>query len=334
MTTSSATVFQPEVESVTEFLERFKVQNAIALSAATGDGADAAKATILCRALPVAVITDVQRRIKPTSLSTATYEQIEKSLKSQYSVTKSPIGASVKFINRKQQQGETIETYAKVLNDLASECDYKDCCRDRMLRDIFVSGLSSNKLISNLLQDCEGKSFNDCIERAKTLVQLSNDAEDMKPEEKMQSSNRVDCNYNNKSSANKSSKNKNKNNSSSYSSSKKVSNDYVCIRCGTRGKHLANDCFAIDMTCNKCSKKGHLAKVCKSSGSRIQIINDEYDEHDNCTCNPRMHHITSSSSSSAAAPVPATQQAASSSSSGPRHCCCDVTDLNGDHFLG
>ena len=113
-------VYQPEIESVTEFLQRFKVQNATVLEGAT----DSKKAAILCRSLPVPVITDVQRRIKPTLLTAATYDQIEEQLKAQFDVKKSIIGAAVMFINRKQRQGESIEDYAKVLNNLASNCNY------------------------------------------------------------------------------------------------------------------------------------------------------------------------------------------------------------------
>lgn len=248
MSSTQVIVFQAEVETVTEFLQRFKVQNSSALDAAD----DGKRAELLCRALPVAIITDVQRRIKPTLLENATYQEIEDSLKAQYSVKKSVIGASVKFINRKQQSGETIETYAKILNDLASCCSYNDCCRDRLLRDAFVSGLSSNKLISNLLHECENKSFNECVERAKTLEQLAHDAADMKPEEKSVAY-KIN-NYNNK------------------NSSPKVSDDYICIRCGSAGKHRADKCFALKLKCNKCSKKGHLSKVCKSKVSRVNTL--------------------------------------------------------------
>ncbi|KAA0193888.1 hypothetical protein HAZT_HAZT008757 [Hyalella azteca] len=43
-----------------------------------------------------------------------------------------------------------------------------------------------------------------------------------------------------------------------------VPKNYTCIRCGAKAKHLAKNCFAIKLTCKKCSKQGHLAKVCKS----------------------------------------------------------------------
>ena len=143
--------FQIEIESVHEFLERFKVINASILQ--NEDTTDAARAATLIKYLPVQIITDIQRRIKPTTLTAAKFKDIETCLITQFEVKKSIIGASVKFLSRKQLQSESIQAYAQTLNELASHCEYSDCCRDRLLRDIFVSGLRSAKLVSALLQE-------------------------------------------------------------------------------------------------------------------------------------------------------------------------------------
>lgn len=37
-----------------------------------------------------------------------------------------------------------------------------------------------------------------------------------------------------------------------------VHGNYVCVRCTTNRNHLANECFVLKMTCNKCWKVGHL----------------------------------------------------------------------------
>ena len=234
--------FDPKLETVVEFIERFKVQCSDLLEKAGTD--EKKKAAVLIKALPVTVITDLQRRIKPVKLSAATYSDLESKLTSQYEIKKSVVGAAVQFLNRKQNDNESIENYAKILNDLASSCKYSECCRDRMLRDTFVSGLYSSKILSGLLQDCETKSFNECVEKAKLLEQITFDAQDIKLDPKINHSFKVS--------------------ESSSSKSTSVSSSYICIRCGAKAKHLVNNCFAINLDCNKCGKKGHIARVCKS----------------------------------------------------------------------
>ena len=81
--------------------------------------------------------TDIQRRFKPKLLTDATYEDLEANLRGSYGVNKSIIVLAVAFLNRKQKPQESIENYSKVLNELASQCKYLDCCTDRMLGDVF-----------------------------------------------------------------------------------------------------------------------------------------------------------------------------------------------------
>lgn len=83
-TASICTQFNPSAETILEFLERFKVQCGDLLAKAGEDGLK--KAAVLIKALPVNVITDLQRRIKPVLLSEANFDDIEAKLTSQYEV--------------------------------------------------------------------------------------------------------------------------------------------------------------------------------------------------------------------------------------------------------
>ena len=40
---------------------------------------------------------------------------------------------------------------------------------------------------------------------------------------------------------------------------KKIPKKSQCIRCGTKNKHFASDCFALNLKCKICSKVGHIA---------------------------------------------------------------------------
>lgn len=266
--------FNSSVETVQEFMERFKVQCSDLLAVA-GDN-DFKKVTVLIKALPLNVVTDLQRRIKPVKLSEVTYDLVVEKLTGQYEVKKSVIGASVQFLNHKQSPHESIENYAKTLNDLASLCKYADCCRDRHLRDRFVSGIHSKAVLTALIQDCEtDKKFNECVEKAKVLEQLSNDAQDIKLEPKINSSYKVE------------------------EKSKNVPSDYVCIRCSTRSKHYADKCFAVNLTCKKCNKKGHIAKACRSKinkASSRSMVNTVYNQERDINPSPSPSVISHTSS--------------------------------------
>ena len=63
--------------------------------------------------------------------------------------------------------------------------------RDRMLRDIFVSGLLSSTLVTTLITECEEKTFQEYIEQAKLLEQVICDVEDINPSAKV---NKIDKN--------------------------------------------------------------------------------------------------------------------------------------------
>ena len=163
--------------SIEEFLERFKIQNGDKLDKAGNDGLK--KARILVNSLPTRVVTNIQCQIKLKLLTETSFEELERQLTSSYSIKKSVTGAAINFVTRKQKQ--CIECYSKTLNELASKCAYKDCCHDRMLRDIFVSGLRSSKLATMLRTECEEKTFHECVELAKLLEQVVRDVEDINP---------------------------------------------------------------------------------------------------------------------------------------------------------
>lgn len=238
--------FDAEVETLSEFLERFNLQCADLLHKARNHNQQ--KLSILMKALPVRVITDLQRRMKPVSLSTADYDDVIGKLKSQFEVTRSIVGATYQLFSRKQQPGESLESYSRALNDLAAVCEYQDCCRDRILRDVFILGLCSSTVLSSVLQKADALSFNDTVAHAKTMEQFANEFQEVNAEKR---SFRI--------------------NDSDRRASTIIPEDYVCIRCGAKAKHLADNCFAKKLMCNGCKKMGHLRIVCKSRQAPSQM---------------------------------------------------------------
>lgn len=274
-------LFQPDIEAVRDFLERFKLQNYDMLHKCRNDGRR--RAMLLAQSLPTSVVRDIQRRLKPVMFSDASYDDIESNLIASYDIKRSVIGAAVSFLTRKQKGGEALEAYAKVLNELASHCEYNDCCRDRLLRDTFVSGLSSSRIIRMLIVDCEGKSFNECVEKAKIIDQVSQDVKDINPTyvEDFTSQHKV-IPYNSL-----------EHHKPQQQPSRKVPSDYICFRCGTQGQHFVHKCFALKKSCNKCSKRGHISKVCRSRPSEQSSESHQItSEEDNSSHYVTIHELT------------------------------------------
>ena len=100
-----------------------------------------------------------------------------------------------------------------------------------MLRDIFVSGLSWPKLVTTLIIECEEKAFHECIEQAKLLEQAICDVEDINPSANVNKidKNRVQVKYKTVS-----------------ENGKNISKNCQCIHCGTKNKHFASDCIALN----------------------------------------------------------------------------------------
>ena len=70
----SCAPFNQEYQTVSEFLERFEVQMAAMLHTVRSDSVR--KAGIILRALPVQIITDLQKRLTPMKLHEATYDDV------------------------------------------------------------------------------------------------------------------------------------------------------------------------------------------------------------------------------------------------------------------
>ena len=105
--------FNPKEKNIDEFLERFqmifcrerKIMNWRKLL------------SILIQTILINIITDIQRRIKPKKLSSTGYNEITEKLSQKYEVKKSIIGASIQIKNGKLSINESMESYAKTLND-------------------------------------------------------------------------------------------------------------------------------------------------------------------------------------------------------------------------
>ncbi|GFX55977.1 retrovirus-related Pol polyprotein from transposon 412 [Trichonephila clavipes] len=63
------------------------------------------------------------------------------------------IPSRLKFLNRKQTEGEGMSTYIAELRALAMDCDYDKDVLNIMLRDLFVSGLRVKMILDGLFEE-------------------------------------------------------------------------------------------------------------------------------------------------------------------------------------
>jgi hypothetical protein len=155
---------------------------------------------------------------------------------------------------RTQLSGETIDQYLIALQSLAKSCNFKAVTaivhRDEAIRDAFIAGLSSPSIRTRLLENpildlqnaiSQARSLEAAQLNAQTYIQLH--------------------------SLNALSKSSDTNSSPQIKSLEPSSCSAVSKRCDYCGGqyHRRPQCPAREAICRFCEKKGHYAKVCRSS---------------------------------------------------------------------
>lgn len=152
-----------------------------------------------------------------------------------------------KFRQRAQLPGESIANYVAALRELGKTCEF-GATEDEMIRDQIVEKINSSKIRERLLME-EALTLEKCVNVTGRMLNAARDA-------KAIGTRPTDVNSVSGQSI-----------SAHKSASGQNTRPRQCFRCGS-SNHLANDsrCKARDKICSKCSKRGHFAVVCRSSG--------------------------------------------------------------------
>jgi hypothetical protein len=273
--------FSPCDESVQEFIKRFEMQRINLLE----DVTDKKKAAMLASALPRKIFNQLQSKVKPRDITEMKYGELSTTLIGSYSTKKSTITCTTSFLKRTRREGESFENFATDLIELASKCEFSSCCLDRILRDVFISGLN-HKLVPRLTLESEGKKFQEVLEASKSLQQTENELYNRNSEtvryndyrsnyetrpntrnhrfekrahtsgnQRFASNNNYGRNVNNNSIQNRSQRQQT--NKHSYNENRK------CHRCN-RSNHSSFECRFKDAQCFACGKTGHIKQCCRT----------------------------------------------------------------------
>lgn len=199
--------------------------------------------------------------LDPVEISTKSYDELIQVLSTHFSPKKIVISERYKFYKRNQEQGETVSQYVVAIKHLAATCDFKTFLNDA-LRDRFVSGIISTRIQKKLLEQ-EEMSFEDAVRIAQNVEVAEKEASLLQGP--VNNTTRIEVNTVRKSAPVKI-------NTSSGSGVHQQHNQLRCYRCG--GPHPANTCPYVGYQCRKCSKKGHLAKVCRNKSIQQVTVED------------------------------------------------------------
>ena len=156
-----------------------------------------------------------------------------------------------KFNQRKQEEGELVDSFVTAIYVLAENCNFGSL-HDEMIRDRLVVGLRDSKLSEKLQLDANltlesavsQARQNEAVKKQQTTIRASG--------ERMTEMDAV------KSSSQKYWKQKNKFPNTQQNSV----NRNGCMRCGKKINHPRDQCPAKEAECHKCKKRGHYAKCC------------------------------------------------------------------------
>ncbi|XP_046844913.1 uncharacterized protein LOC124438758 [Xenia sp. Carnegie-2017] len=198
---------------------------------------------------------------------TETYDEAITTLKTLYVKPPNEIFARHKLATRKQQAGETLDEYLQELKHLSKDCNFRQVSaaqyRDEAIRDAFISGLLSGSIRQRLLENKQldlQTAFDQA--RAWDLAQKSSETYNSNPftSAAVTASNGHD-------------ENNEEGLSERYLAS--TSRSAKCFFCGNK-QHPRSLCPAKEAICNKCKKRGHYQRVCRSSAVVSNLTQSAY----------------------------------------------------------
>ncbi|XP_014366187.2 uncharacterized protein LOC106717015 [Papilio machaon] len=195
------------------------------------------------------------RNIKDYTKAIRTLDEI-------YLKPKNEIHARFILTSTKQKPEETVGDFLRNLQQLSFNCNFKSVTaeeyRNDYVRDAFIAGIHSQKIRQRLLENLE-ISLEEAYNQATSLEMAEKNSNDFK--------------INTSNSAMDLNQVENINLRSNSPNLAATSSRKRCFFCGGN-VHQRIKCPAFRATCQICEKKGHFAKVCRSSYVSNKLVNN------------------------------------------------------------
>ena len=225
-------------------------------------GLDEAKEEARCRALLISCLGVEGQRILYTfdSATVASLADLKKVMKAYFVGSSSKWTHRLKFNERKQKPGESIEKFTADLRQIAASCDFKpssDPLNEALLGQLII-GITDNRVREKLLlQDDSKLTFATAVETAKEYERVTQESNTLRTHTPTSSSNAYQIR-----SARPRERNFGECDASNQNSGSNAKMN--CYRCGS-SRHVASyeHCIARDKKCNNCKKVGHFMKMCR-----------------------------------------------------------------------
>ena len=212
----------------------------------------------------------IRSLLSPQEPKDVSFADIVKQMTDHYQPKPSIIVQRFKFHSRSRKQGESVATYIAELKRLAEDCEFGEFLK-QMLRDRIVCGINDPRIQRRLLAERE-LTYQSAFELAQSMETADQNTNDLQAPSRSEPRSRQDDFHYIPRAGNQTPR-------------------YVCYRCG--GNHKAPDCKYKDAICKNCSKKGHLAKVCRSAPARPEVpSNQKQRQQNNAKRTLRLQRLT------------------------------------------
>ncbi len=188
----------------------------------------------VCGAKTYQLIRSLVAPRKPADLQ---YSELVEEVRKHFNPKPSVIVERFQFHSRVQQAGESVATYVAELRRLSQHCQFAKTLED-MLRDRLVCGIGDARIQRRLLSET-ALDFSKALELAQAMEAADRNAHNLQKASGPLHSTAM------------------------HAVRKQGSGMGGCFRCG--GGHVGSECRFRETVCHACGKKGHLARVCRSS---------------------------------------------------------------------